>query len=1729
MTDELKVIEGGNPAGAHAVLKTLTMTGFKSFVHPTTLEFSPGITAIIGPNGSGKCLNFWSQVVLADGSQRPIGRIVEEALVDGDVEVIDDGFIARGLTDPVRVVSLDPLTLQLEEREVTSFVKRTSPRTMLRIRTRSGRMIEATEYHPLFTVEYGHLRSLRADEIKEGSFVAIPRQLPLNADRASIPVAETLRAFSDDERLVVPASAELAKWGAGVAAEFGGYSNWRYAAELPSERLDDPRGDVGLRVPSFLALADVAGGMPDEVRSIRARNGHAIRMPEAMNPSLARFLGLAIAEGENVESGQLRFVNNERPVTDDFIRLATELFEVPCSRTLHSNGRAETTLLSSVALVKLLDQNGIVRGSGSAEKIVPPMLFSAPEQAQWAFLSGLFEGDVYVCHSDTKHGHVQAYVEYASASEMLARGVASLLLRLGIFSSIRRKEKWASNTIAKTKRPYWSVYVYGNEQLRFMASNLRFVGEKQAALDRLLTLNLASNPNFDVVPTATDLIHDAIKLAGVSVKRNRKGRAKLAAYSERRCHASRQGIREVSAQIEQLGATPEAARPLLDQLEVLATSDVYWDEVISVEEFDSPDEWVYDLCVEGNHNFVAEDMIVHNSNVADAIRWALGENNARILRAKKNEELIFAGSETRRGLGMAEAILQLDNSSRRLPIEFNEIEVGRRLYKNGEAEYLVNRARVRLRDLQDLLAGANLADNPFVVIGQGLIDQVLALRPSDRRIVIEEAAGTRRLHMRREDALQRLKHADVEMVRVIDILREIGPRVAILTEQAAKWTEYEIIRNDLRRRALRWYRSSFGTTAAQRNELVARLVGIDREIERLADYVAETEGVATGTDEQLRSAREDEERLRLAAADLVSAESALRERGAALAASLEAIASERDRSRTTLASLPGELASLRERRGTIENENVEAARRARESADIARAAEEEMSRTRIALAEAQAARVETERAHVLREGDEVRLTDEDRALLGRDEDLAKQATVLAAERAERERERARIGRELERARDAVAEAGRGTEGVAERAGAARNDLQRVDGDLALVRGQATALREAVERAGEELEARANGTAPTILPKGLRWLHERLEIPSQLRLAVRAVLGDAIAFPGEKHALADLESATRVTVLVPNARPDLPVPDGCTRLIDHLTLDDDVRAVAGALFRNVFLGPRAAAYRAAASMRDGLVVTPDGMVVTPGLIRLPDDRTAAELQATERLAAMHRRLKEELTASERALVHLGVERESAATRLAEAETHLADGQRERGRLEVVADALAASEADVRDLVRAGEARAAAVERERSELIVRREQLAAGRDAAKRATAVAAEAFGSARSVERAALDAHGATSKRAEDARVDAATSEERRSSLVRLRETLDEQVAATEKRIAEEESRLRALVDQERESKARLAAAHEELGRTAADAKEASRSAEIARERSLAAEGSRRESEQRLAKARERLAELRGERSKLGVEEERASGALKLLEEQVRAELGLPDDEPLPDPESIEVDDEGTETEKANALRDLQRLRRRLVALEPVNPLAAVELGEVGERHRFLSEQRADLDKAMADLRSLADDLASTIAEQFSATFQAVDREFSVFFQRLFNGGQASLRTSEDPDEPGIDIYARPPGKRIGSLAQLSGGERALTATALLLAILRVKPAPFCVLDEVDAALDERNVGRFTEALRELTDRTQFVVITHNRKTIEAADTLYGVSMDEGGSSKVLSMRLAELDERAVS
>jgi chromosome segregation protein len=1685
MSDELKVIEGGGQA--HAVLKSLSLVGFKSFVHKTELEFAPGITAIIGPNGSGKCLHGSSRVTLANGREVPIRTLVDDALVNSEsVETLDDGLVAHDKSGGVRVLSLNLETLQLESRPVSAFVRRSAPPSLIRIETRSGRSIQATPYHPLFTVEAGTVRTLRADEIRPGVRVAIPRRLPIRPHGPTPDLPQPLDTVTKLGEVYIAVDEGLREWARLERARFGSCAKWaraagtnpRYARRLIRGRRVDAAG--------IRKLASVAATVPPPVSAVQSKSGMSVAWPKALNADLSRFIGLLIAEGRN-DHAFVTFTNSDAAINASVAAAVSAQFGL---RAKHRGGpRSVATVVDSRGLEVLLDDVFWFRvGTLSRDKQIPPALFEADATSQWAFLSGLFEGDGHVVTED--QGRPRARISYVTASATLAHQVVSLLLRVGVFASIFSYESYATNTVARTRRTYYSVYIDGIQQVEKATRGLAFVGGKSRALADLAEIRAKPKPNVDVIPGISSLIREAVGLAGVTIGYGKKCPT-LRRYREASANGTRDGLRRALVEIEQLGKTPDRAADVMDKLVVFAFSDVYWDQVESVTPIEPDEDWVYDLSVDETHNFVADNVIVHNSNVADAVRWALGENNARVLRAKRNEELIFGGSETRKALSHAEAVLHLDNSSRRLPIDFTEIEVGRRLFRDGQAEYLVNRSRVRLRDLQDLLAGANLADNPFVVIGQGLVDQILALRPSDRRTVIEEAAGTRRLQLRREEALNRLKSAETELVRVNDILREIGPRVEALRDQASKWTEYETIRNELRRRALRWYKASFGTTADQRADVATKIAGVDKEVERLTDYVAEGESTTAETDEDLGAARQEEELRRIASADAASTEASARERVASLDASLVAIAAERDRTGSTVALLPAELASLRERRTRVDEEATDAARRARESADSARTAEEEASRTRVALAEARAARVETERAHLVRESDEMRLGDEGRSLLARDEELAATAARLTKERTERERERSRIAAELARAREKVAEAARVAESAAERAGAARNDLQRIDGDLALVRGQTAALREAVERADAELAAREDAHDLPALPKGFAWLHERIASPD----VVRTALGRAVAIA----AAGSIEA---------------PVPKGCRRVADGVA---------------IFIAPDdATALAAATTLRAGAVIAPSGLLVLPGLARIVDPRRRAERDATTQLAAMAARLHEELITAERAQRAVLAQRAEAERRREEADKRLAAAQAARGDAEVVADKLVTSEADVRDLVRAQEASAAAIERERAELLTRREKLARDSELAATARGTAADVFAASERGEQVAVDAHNAASKRAEEARLQSATLEERRSASVRVRDALSEQVSATERRIAEEETRLRALVAQERESRERLAVAQNDLGRATADAKEAARSAELARERALAAEGSRRESEQRLAKARERLAELRGERGKLAVEEERASGALRLLEEQVRAELGLPEDEALPDPASITLDDEPDEKEKTSTVAALQRLRRRLIALEPVNPLAAAELAEIGQRHEFLSTQKADLERAMADLRSLAEDLARTIAEQFSTTLQAVDREFGVFFQRLFSGGQASLRTSDDPDEPGIDIYARPPGKRIGSLAQLSGGERALTATALLLAILRVRPAPFCVLDEVDAALDERNVGRFTQALRELTDRTQFVVITHNRATIEAADMLYGVSMDDGGVSKVISLKLADLDaERA--
>ncbi len=1203
------------------------------------------------------------------------------------------------------------------------------------------------------------------------------------------------------------------------------------------------------------------------------------------------------------------------------------------------------------------------------------------------------------------------------------------------------------------------------------------------------------------------------------------------------------------------------------------------------------------------------------SNLADALRWALGEQG-RSLRIRKSEDVIWAGSEKRSAQGMADVTLVIDNADGLLPIEYGVVELGRRLYRSGENDYLLNKQRVRLRDLQDLLDSANLADNAFLFIGQGMVDQALALRPEERRPLFEEVAGVRRHERRRRKAEDQLAEAESNLARVEDILAELRPQARRLgqlaEQQATRRTAGEELAAALIAAAHgRWHDAAGRASDAERRRDVLRA-----ETERALGALESAES-SVGDIAASMAARAELERERRVVHEAARAElTALGLREARAAGEIAAAARDRDRIAGERAAAEAELAAHRrilaepvpERdleleaalgdadralaEALAELGSLRAASRARgdelaalRRAEAARAAEAETARRRHADAKRRAA---DERARAA-EGDARRARLE--ATLG-EARVALAAAVAEETAAVEAREAAR----------AATDAAEGTRrAVAERAA-------KVGSMLAGARGR---LEQLERRLAEEED---RGIARAARRLGGKRVDEDLGVEPSLRAAVEAALGEvARAYVVERGGAMTLAAERGHLVVRERLAAAEKVPGGGTagevrRLEDALAavsggrLSDAVRrdpngAVRALLARTVWTPNLDAALEVQPVLPLGwLAVTRDGAAVVDAFTvrigrgdsplerraeadRLTREAVALEAEAAtaetetrsataaataartaleaaraaESAAAARRRRTEDLERS------AGRELEAAAR---EAAWHTAQAERLATEVERAAAALGVLEArpasDAPTGAGAGgeQAAIAAWESRVGELRTRRDRLAndvAANDRGRR------DAEGRRSRAEAAVAMAEG----RIAGTERDLATLAGREHVAADERDVVAGELAAAASREHQAREALEALLADDRVERARLA--------------EAERTATAARERLRAADDRARASDVATLEARLNLDSLREqllvELAGLGEVGLRhlADAAGVTVAELVRARrladergggredddtdtgsLAAPGGEASPGEPAIDVDRglvgvapvEAGETAALEAALELlaprwaedapdgelpspgrlATLRRRFHELGAANPFAVDEYRAVRDRLETLDAQDKDLREAITKTRALIADLDVLIATQFLTTFAALEVAFDRRFGQLFGGGFAKLSLTDPGDlaSTGIEITARPPGKKPQALNMLSGGERTLTAVALLFAMLEVRPAPFCVLDEVDAALDEANVGRFTDALRDLTETTQFIVITHNRGTIEAADALYGVTVGDDSVSRVISLRLDE-------
>ena len=1139
------------------------------------------------------------------------------------------------------------------------------------------------------------------------------------------------------------------------------------------------------------------------------------------------------------------------------------------------------------------------------------------------------------------------------------------------------------------------------------------------------------------------------------------------------------------------------------------------------------------------------------SNLADALRWTLGEQ-ARMLRTRRSEDVIFAGSSARRAIGMADVTLVIDNSDRLLPVDYGEVEIGRRLYRSGENEYLLNRQRIRLRDLVELLDAGNLADNAFLFIGQGMVDQALALRPEERRPLFEEAAGVRRHERRRRQAEAELVEAEANLERLRDLLAELRPQAKRLAAQADQLQARRSAGAELAEALLgaaraRWV--ALSQSAAKEGKEVDRArVATDAALAELKAAEAEATRLATDISRRAEAERSlrrglDQQRERLTALRLdyarletelaaqsrdverVAAEQATADaRRAAAVAALSQPLAEGD------AALATELEYVERELAQLESAGHTGGQRPAESAAGAlgeRRRERDQHERRLAQLESA---LGTSRARF----------DELEARRGAAERELSEATSALETMAKEERA----------AVTALAAARTASDAATAARTEAQARLADADAEAAAARGRLAAVEAALAAVSDE------GLARAARARGATLLAEGLEIEPRFRAAVSAALGAAAsAYLVDEDAVTPL--ATRRGSLALSgaaARPTsaaavtgittAAAAGGGGRLTDAVRRDPQVQ-VTRLLERVVWLPDLAAALKVRAALPAGWrAVTLAGEVVAEdGVIQLAAAESVLEQRAQrDTYQAGLRELEEALSYEQVGLTQATEKASSAITALTNAGTRHEAARRQ---LRAAEEVERLAQRRVEQLVRESAWQHAQLERSEAELGAARELLgriarditsletqlgSVSEDAARRNKAArAAELRGRASELRRQ-VSAQAATTNAALEARrraeVTLALDEARLRDLAAEQQRIALRGAELTERRADLDPLLEVAARAEADAAANLDAAYASGARERASLADAETRAARARE-------ALREHE-----TRSRAAEVRALESRLLLDQSRESLLVELagIGDDGMAALArsageeLLESAPEADAQQLEAL-LGRTLERWSADRSapeqistgrLASLRRRFHELGAGNPFAVEEYSELRARLEGLEAQRIDIEAAIASTRDLIASLGTLINDQFRQTFAALEDAFARRFHELFGGGEAqlSLTAPDDLSTTGIDIHARPPGKKRQPLQMLSGGERALTAVSLLLAMLEVRPVPFCVLDEVDAALDEANIGRFSRALRGLAEQTQFIVITHNRGTIEAADALYGVTIGDDAVSRVVSLRL---------
>jgi len=1154
------------------------------------------------------------------------------------------------------------------------------------------------------------------------------------------------------------------------------------------------------------------------------------------------------------------------------------------------------------------------------------------------------------------------------------------------------------------------------------------------------------------------------------------------------------------------------------------------------------------------------------SNVVDAIRWVLGEQRAKSLRGNEMLDVIFGGTSGRKSLGYAEAVITIDNSSRRLPVDYDEVSIARRLYRSGESEYLLNKQPCRLKDIREVIMDTGIGMDAYSVIEQGKVDILLQANGQDRRSIFEEAAGISKYKARKKAAQSKLARVDNDLVRINDILQEVRKQIRSIERQASKARRYKALADKLRAKELDILLHEYHVAEEKLKVLNQSLDASTRQRESLNTHSDELDAELTVKETEAIDLEQKLSQLHTtdseAQAQISSAEATVsinRERIHELELAETRCREEIRQATTRIAETEKELERQTAEASAADQEIVQQESALNFKQEQARTLSEKLTELTQRVEEQRASIVDTvqQRSSVQNEiarvsSGQKSLENDRNRLETRAQTLRQEIERLAQNQAGLRESLGRLNQSaagqretLERDRKELASCNEKRQQLTDQVHDLRMTLKSKESRHELLtdlEARCEGLDAAVKAVIEE--SRREGTALT----GVRGLvAEMFDVNLEYAPAVETILGDyvqaivvnsqqdakaAMSFLRDNHkgraAFLSLENMSKPSgTHADSTQPDC---EGAfvARAKDVVRATDDMKSMADALLSDATVVSNMETALRLASVGDSRTrsyVTPTGELAR-------SDGFLFGGNGQEKLGMISRRselreLETEMSDLSQQLARIEDERSTVAARASQLQEAIlaCEAQITRDELSIArrSDELNRVDADIearREEIDVSNSEITDINSTLEEMGQRHQILDAEVD---RLTRVENEVKESVATLER---ERNESVQEKAEldeeitSLKVRLAQRAERRdalkNSVVHLQRSIQEQLSLIERTKKEiensiERRELTAQTITEKEQELRTLVERRDTLRVQMGTLESERAA--LREALDTIKTRARELHSQLQKLDEQIQDGRLRVNELDYE-------IRSLEERARLECEA-------NLAELPVDEQAPDQDWDQAQQEIDELRRKRDAIGPVNLLAIQELEQLQEREEFLSSQYEDISTAKRSLQEAIRKINHTSRKLFQETFEKVRGNFQVLFRKLFGGGKADIFLEPDMDvlEAGVEIVARPPGKEPRSILLLSGGEKVLTAVALLFAVFQAKPSPFCVLDEVDAALDEENIGRFITMLREFLEHSQFIVITHSKRTMSLADALYGVTMQEPGVSRKVSVKFTNANE----